>query len=228
MSELVKVLSKVQAELKAPKNQYNSFGKYWYRNAEDIMEALKPIMAKYGAVVTFDDVIIETRNRTYVKAMATFRVGDESLTVSGNAREADTKKGMDECQLTGSASSYARKYALNGLFLIDDTKDNDTEEYQQQSKQQASKAGGQQKQAQKPKNKPTAFPAPEGSKITADVVAGIREELEAIAHATGKSLSSVMRWLCEACKVTMLENITTNQLEACRVTLDDMKARVGA
>lgn len=223
MSELVKVLSKVQVELKAPKNQYNSFGKYKYRNAEDIMEALKPIESKYEAVTTLSDKIIAVGNRIYVEATATFRVGDETLVVTASAREAESKKGMDDGQVTGSTSSYARKYALNGLFLIDDTKDADTEEYQRQGNQKTQK-----QQKSSPEKQPTSFPKPEGNKITADVVKGIREELDAIAHATGKSLSSVMRWLCEACKVTMLENITVNQLEACRVAIDDMKKKVGA
>lgn len=113
----------VQKKLKAPKSQYNSFGKYSYRNAEDILEALKPILE--DAVVTVTDDVVLIGERYYVKATATFK-GEDEHSVSAFAREASDKKGMDEAQITGAASSYARKYALNGLFLIDDTKDADT------------------------------------------------------------------------------------------------------
>ena len=121
-------LLKVQAKLKAPKNQYNSFGKYKYRNCEDILEAVKPILDEQGLTLTLSDYIVailET-NRTYVKAVATLTDGKDTLEVCAFAREAETKKGMDDSQVTGATSSYARKYALNGLFLIDDTKDADS------------------------------------------------------------------------------------------------------
>lgn len=118
----------IQAELKAPKSQYNSFGKYNYRNCEDILEALKPLMTKYGATVLLDDEIININNRFYVKATAHFidTESGEQITTSAFAREEENKKGMDGSQVTGASSSYARKYALNGLFCIDDTKDSDT------------------------------------------------------------------------------------------------------
>lgn len=117
-------LSKIQKELKAPKNQFNSFGKYNYRNCEDILEAVKPLLD--DAIVLLSDEMILVGDRVYVKATATIREGEDSVSVSANAREAATKKGMDDSQITGAASSYARKYALNGLFLIDDTKDADS------------------------------------------------------------------------------------------------------
>jgi hypothetical protein len=134
MSIVEKLLS-VQTELKAPKGQYNSFGKYKYRSCEDILEAVKPILAKYKASITVSDDLVQIGNRIYVKATARFldaEVAGISIDNTAFAREPDTKKGMDESQITGTASSYARKYALNGLLLIDDTKDADTEAYQQQ------------------------------------------------------------------------------------------------
>lgn len=139
---LTKKLSLIQAELKAPKNLYNKFGQYYYRNAESIQEALKPFEVKYGVTTILNDSIEEIGGRVYVKATATIfdtETGD-SIEVSAYAREAETKKGMDDAQVTGATSSYARKYALNGLFLLDDTKDVDSEEYQAQSKGEANKA----------------------------------------------------------------------------------------
>ena len=122
-----KKLIEVQTKLKAPKNQYNSFGKYSYRNCEDILEALKPILHEVGATIIISDEVVSVNERYYVKATVKFidtETGD-MVEASANAREEDNKKGMDSSQLTGSTSSYARKYALNGLFAIDDTKDAD-------------------------------------------------------------------------------------------------------
>lgn len=119
-------LVKIQAELKAPKNQTNNFGKYKYRSAEDIIEAVKPILNKYGTALVVSDEVVQVGDRIYIKATATLLDGtDDSISVNGWAREEEVKKGMDSAQITGSASSYARKYALNGLFAIDDTKDSD-------------------------------------------------------------------------------------------------------
>lgn len=136
-------LSKVQSELKAPKGQYNSFGKYKYRSCEDILEAVKPLNAKHGVVLTVGDEVVEISNRFYVKATATFVdiESGEKIINTALAREDDSKKGMDGSQITGTASSYARKYCLNGLFCIDDTKDADTDEYrhQQECKPQENK-----------------------------------------------------------------------------------------
>lgn len=119
-------LSDIQAHLKAPKNQYNNFGKYAYRNCEDILEALKPYLKKHKASVLLSDEINIFGDRVYVKATATFVQGEESISSTAFAREPLQKKGMDESQITGAASSYARKYALNGLFCIDDNKDADS------------------------------------------------------------------------------------------------------
>lgn len=131
MSIYEKLLN-VQAELKAPKNQYNSFGKYKYRSCEDILEGLKPVLKKNKVTLHISDSIEVIGDRIYVKATAVFIDIEDGTTITNEAyaRESDVKKGMDESQITGATSSYARKYALNGLFLIDDTKDADTDEYQ--------------------------------------------------------------------------------------------------
>lgn len=129
----MKALQKIQEELKAPKSLYNSFGKYSYRSAETILEAVKPLLAQYGAQLTLSDEIIAVNERIYVKATASITDGTETVETTAYAREPDEKKGMDGSQITGTASSYARKYALNGLFLIDDTKDADTDEYHKQT-----------------------------------------------------------------------------------------------
>ena len=119
----------IQSKLKAPKDQYNDFGKYKYRNCEDILEAVKPLCVEAKAVVFIFDEIVPANERVYVKSTATFlniEKTDEKIVVTAFAREEETKKGMDGSQITGASSSYARKYALNGLFAIDDTKDSDT------------------------------------------------------------------------------------------------------
>lgn len=154
MEGILEVLAIVQKKLDVPKNQYNSFGKYNYRSAEDILDALKQVLPD-GCAVTLDDEIIPVGNRVYVKATATLRIGSELVSTTAFAREADDKKGMDESQITGAASSYARKYALNGLFAIDDAKDADaTNNHGQQKptqntqqKQQASKPHASEKEA---------------------------------------------------------------------------------
>ena len=123
--EVIELLNKVQTELKAPKTQENKFGGYKYRSCEDILEALKELEAKHSFCTLLSDEILLVANRIYVKATAKFVCEKGEISVSAYAREAEAKKGMDEAQITGSASSYARKYALNGLFAIDDTKDAD-------------------------------------------------------------------------------------------------------
>ena len=132
--DVYKKLLAVQAELKAPKGQYNSYGKFKYRSCEDILEAVKPILAKVGATLVVGDELLVMGERYYIKAVATFTDTEtgEAVTNTAYAREEETKKGMDGSQITGTASSYARKYCLNGLFLIDDTKDADTDAYKVQ------------------------------------------------------------------------------------------------
>jgi hypothetical protein len=120
-------LQGIQSSLKAPKGQTNKFGGYRYRSAEDILEALKPLLGEWGCSLVIQDDMVEVGGRVYVKASANL-IDNETesvLSTSAFAREAEVKKGMDDAQITGSASSYARKYALNGLFAIDDTKDPD-------------------------------------------------------------------------------------------------------
>ena len=119
-------LSNIQIELKAPKNQRNNFGKYNYRSAEDILEAVKPLCKVYGVTLTLSDKMLSIGNSVYVEATATlYDFEGNQIVVTASAREADTQAGMAPAQITGSSSSYARKYAMNGLFNIDDTKDDD-------------------------------------------------------------------------------------------------------
>ena len=133
----MKELQIIQSKLKAPKANYNSFGKYKYRSAEDILEAVKPLLNEENCVLTLSDEIVIVGDRYYIKATCTLVNSDgQIIETSALAREEETKKGMDASQITGTASSYARKYALNGLFCIDDTKDadalNTSEAYTQQ------------------------------------------------------------------------------------------------
>ena len=134
---LFQKLLKIQAELKAPKGQYNSFGKYKYRSLEDINESVKPLNEKHGVLVTIKDEVEAIGNRIYIVAIVTAIDVDnpaDTYEVKAYAREEETKKGMDGAQITGSASSYARKYAMNALYLIDETKDPDTDEQHNQSR----------------------------------------------------------------------------------------------
>lgn len=122
----METLIKIQGELKAPKNQKNTFGNYNYRSCEDILEAVKPLCIKYGALLTLSDEIVFIGEKLFVKAIATFEHETFKHSVTSFALHATEKKGMDSSQITGATSSYARKYALNGLFCIDDSKDSDT------------------------------------------------------------------------------------------------------
>ena len=187
-----KKLIKVQQELKAPKNQRNTFGNYNYRNAEDILEALKPILAKHEATATISYKIIVKENLwTYVEATATFvdiETGEYTCT-TGYAREAETKKGMDPSQITGSASSYAGKYALGGLFLIDDSVDPDSDSHQKIT------GGGSQ-----------------GSnrKFSKDDVTALRLDLVKVATATKKDVNELEAWVAQQIGVDSFDAI--NQL----------------
>ena len=139
---MVDKLMRIQAKLKAPKGQRNTFGNYNYRSCEDILEAVKPLLAEEGCTLTLSDEIELIGDRYYIKATATLKSDKEEIQVSAYAREEQAKKGMDSAQVTGATSSYARKYALNGLFCIDDNKDPDTDEYTKQKKkaQESAKA----------------------------------------------------------------------------------------
>ena len=155
----IKTLTNIQSELKAPKNQLNKFGGYNYRNCEDILEALKPLLIKHNSAVTLTDELVMIGERYYIKATATlhcFSDNDvDTISVSALAREDESKKGMDASQVTGASSSYARKYALNGLFAIDDTKDSD-----------ATNTGSNSSKPQPPKQTP---PQPNNEPYTAPV-----------------------------------------------------------
>lgn len=143
----MKELIAIQSELKAPKGQFNSFGKYKYRSAEDILEALKPVLKAHNCFITLSDSVSQIGDRYYITATATlFNSEGISISVTGMAREEENKKGQDASQITGTASSYARKYALNGLFAIDDTKDADTDQFK---KQQQTEPAQPQKQEKK-------------------------------------------------------------------------------
>lgn len=193
-------ISSAQGELKAPKNQYNSFGKYSYRSCEDILEAAKPVCAKYGLLLTVSDEIVHEGDRYYIKATACLYDAhggsDEVVSATAFAREALDKKGMDDSQITGTASSYARKYALNGLFCIDDTKDADTQD---------NTNPGTKKSAQKIAQKsPTAAqPEPEykcaecGKPFTAFPERNLTAKQ---VYETCMNLSGGKRALCKACR----------------------------
>lgn len=131
-SNLIITLSKVQSDLKAPKGQFNKFGNFSYRSCEDIIEAVKPILAKYSLILNINDEVVLIGDRFYIKATAKITDGVDEVSATAYAREPNEQKGMNESQITGSTSSYARKYALNGLLAIDDNKDADTNEYQTQ------------------------------------------------------------------------------------------------
>lgn len=144
-------LIKIQSELVAPKDLYNKFGNYNYRSAESILEAVKPLLSKYGAELTISDDVVLVGDRVYVKATVSITDGKETKTVTAFAREPSEKKGMDSSQITGATSSYARKYALNGLFLIDDSKDADTEENKNESDNRAKQGNDSGSNTDKPK-----------------------------------------------------------------------------
>lgn len=130
----MKKLMEVQKKLKAPKGQFNKFGGYYYRSCEDILEAAKPLCVEAGLLLTVSDEVVMIGERYYVKATAKVTDGTQEVSATAYARESENRKGQDESQITGTASSYARKYALNGLFCIDDTKDADTDEFAEKTK----------------------------------------------------------------------------------------------
>lgn len=222
------VLRCIQAELVAPKGQYNNFGNYAYRSAEDILEALKPLLKKYDASIVLSDEIVQIGERYYVEATVTLYALGEAMGNKAYAREDESKKGMDGAQITGTASSYARKYALNGLLAIDDNKDADTEAYHNQNNQGSSK---QQKPVQKPASQqeaPAKAPAKSnGSKtITGAQAKAIRTELKNMAEATGSPAATIGKWFIEKMGVDKPENIPADHLkEAQQIIADAKKAK---
>lgn len=138
--ELNAKLVKIQHELKAPKDQHNGFGNYNYRSLENILESVKPLLSEAGLSIVIGDDIVEVGGRVYVKATATLSDGTASISNTAFAREDESKKGMSEAQVTGACSSYARKYAVQGIFAIDDSKDPDTESYQRRGGKESGSA----------------------------------------------------------------------------------------
>lgn len=208
----MEALKKIQQELKAPKNQVNSFGGFNYRSAEDILEAVKPLLAKYNAEMIIYDDIIEVGGRVYVKATAEISDGKQTIKVTACAREPLQKTKMDEPQITGTASSYARKYALNGLFLIDDTKDADTDEYKRQTSTE------QQTHTQKQSNtrqssRQQAAGCKKISKATVQTLDGLI-----------KQTNSDYKKLLDFFKVGKLEDLTAEQAQKCYAMLKSKQA----
>lgn len=176
----------IQKELHAPKNQRNSFGNYNYRSCEDILEAVKPLCAKHDCVLILSDEVVTHGTRVYVKATAklydTSEKADVYILNTAYAREAETKKGSDEAQITGAASSYARKYALNGLFCIDDTKDADTDEYRKVSTRAT--------------EKPAEPPKPVTCRMCGDEIKGAKKGAQTL---SGAQVAAQTGGLCMKC-----------------------------
>lgn len=189
----------LQAKLKVPKGQYSDFGGYYYRNCEDITEAAKPLLAEVKAVLLLTDEIVTVGNRTYVKAVAKLvdAEGDGVVEVNGYAREVESRPKFDVAQLTGTASSYARKYALNGLFALDDAKDADALLPVQQP---AEKPAGSQKPANNAKRQPTA-------KLAEKVTSYQMGQLQALAKQKGVAVDSVVAGY----KINNLQDMDTKQ-----------------
>ena len=190
----------IQQKLIAPKNNYNSFGKYSYRSCEDILEAVKPLLAENKVVLTICDEIILVGERFYIKAIATLTdcESDETISNVAYAREEDKKSGMSESQITGSCSSYARKYALNGLFCIDDVKDADTRDNREKTTETTTK-----------KKTPTAA----DKKALNDLVAKCKEDNVSIEK------------ICEVYKVATKEELTKAYIDNALNNWDKVKSR---
>lgn len=193
----------IQTKLKAPKGQYNKFGNFNYRSAEDILEAVKPLNAEQGVLLTITDEIKEIGGRVYVVATATVSDGTDELKVSAFAREPENKKGMDESQITGATSSYARKYALNGLYAIDDNEDADTDEHKQQQ-ENAPKKQQAQKQQQKQQQQEKGFTEQELHELVEKYVRNI--------EALGVDRAKLIEFVCNKHSVGNLFDLKPNVL----------------
>lgn len=196
MSEFHEKIIEVQKNLVAPKSNFNKFGKYKYRSAEDILEAVKPLNAKQGLLLTLADEPVLIGDWHYIKATATLTDGENTHIVTAYARESENKKGMDHSQITGTASSYARKYALNGLYLIDDTKDADTDEYT--------------KQNNRPSNQPNQ------NSITQQQVGLIKSKSMEFAKLRNQTQQAVY----QALEIYDITKMTKRQADACIKQLD--------
>lgn len=215
----------IQCELKAPKSQYNSFGKYNYRNCEDILEAVKPICKKHNAVLFLTDDIVFIEGRHYVRATAILcdcENDNSKISVSANAREEESKKGMDGSQVTGASSSYARKYALNGLFDIDDTKDSDTTNH-----------GDNDNKYNKPKNMPTSADNSKPKNLSTEEEKAVktqdkrskREIIKEMIDGTNLTLETVDSWVMKRFKKTDINYCSDDEfnkiLEGIKKTIKD-------
>lgn len=207
---MIDKLRQIQEKLKAPKNLYNSFGKYNYRNAETILEAFKPYEAEFKVSLVLSDTIEEIAGRAYVKATATLYdcESDKQVSVTAYAKEATSKKGMDDAQVTGATSSYARKYALNGLFLLDDTKDPDSDEYKRQNENKNKSQQKAKDKDEEPKAKPTTL-----------------DECMAIIDAIG--YGDKLEPFCKLYQVNKLTELTQEQLEDFFVRLVKVRKDMG-
>lgn len=197
----------IQTKLKAPKGQYNKFGNFNYRSAEDILEAVKPLNAEQGVLLTITDEIKEIGGRVYVVATATVSDGTDTLQVSAFAREPENKKGMDESQITGATSSYARKYALNGLYAIDDNKDADTDEHKQQQENAPKK-----QQAQKQQQKQQAQQQQQEKGFTEQELHELVEKYVRNIEALGVDRAKLIEFVCNKHSVGNLFDLKPNVL----------------
>ena len=216
MAEKIEIIDRtlqaIQTELKAPKGQYNKFGNYKYRSCEDILEAVKPILAKYGATIIITDDIEVRGDRYYVRATAVLRVGEKVIgTTQAFAREPEEKRGMDSSQITGTASSYARKYALNGLLLIDDTKDEDSNELHEEK---SAKAATSQKKIKTEEE----MKATETQTIDALALTAVKARLAETAKKLGRTLDEEA--LCKMVGCESLDKMTYPQLRNLNDNID--------
>jgi len=199
VENLIKKLSEIQQQLKAPKGQFNKFGNYYYRSCEDIVEAVKPLLG--NCILLLSDEMVELGGRFYVKATAKIIDGKDEISTTAFAREAETKKGMDVSQITGSSSSYARKYALNGLFGIDDTKDADSHNTHETDSKAAPKPDPNKAALEKRKRE---LIAEIGNRIMKDVgndVVHAQERLAEVTKGTAKSAEQLKGWTFAQVKI---------------------------
>jgi hypothetical protein len=215
-------LACIQQKLEAPKGQFNSFGKYNYRSCEDILKAVKPHLGTDLSLIITDEIVL-IGERYYVHATATLTDGKESVSSSAYAREEDSKRGMDASQLTGATSSYARKYALNGLLLIDDTKDADTQDNRDKSKSE-----------QKPEP-PKSAPKPEPPKtdIPKTILDNkpLKAKIEAMISEAGISRDFFKQWLFTLNKIGTINDapsLNTMTVESAKAMIDKWAATVAA
>ncbi|MDX5003936.1 MULTISPECIES: ERF family protein [Streptococcus] len=221
MGKIFGVLQSIQSELVAPKGQYNSFGKYNYRSAEDILEALKPILKKHKAAITMSDDIVYIEGRHYVEASVTLYAEGEAIGSKALAREEETKKGMDGSQITGTASSYARKYALNGLFAIDDNKDPDTDEYAEQTDKKSTNKAANKSTAKS--NESAKNPANDKKFITGAQAKKLREDIKYIAESTNAPVITIGKWFVGLMGVEKIEQIPVGQLKTAQQLIEETK-----